>query len=664
MGLFSCDVAGRAGRRVASSTVAVALIAVAIPLLASATSAQRPVWSAPVAVDRTGVNPLLGLSCPSVNQCTTVDNLGQEVTFDPHSPSHTWRHMVDARGATVSCPSTTLCVAGVSGNGARLLAFRPKSGRVIREWRVWQHVIDSISCPSTGQCTAVGWNWETTWNPQTTGSAAIMTSTKVAGIDGGLHFVTCPVTSLCTALVTGVPLGDEATFDPTTGLVNHVGVKAVGGYLTGLSCFYAQCTAVDEFGDEVTFDSELGQVNAAGTVPIEPAGNGPEGVSCPAANQCTAVDLHGNEVTFDPASGTVNAAGVQALHTGQLPGYPAGAVVCPASNQCTAVSDTGMEATFTPPAGAASATVIDRGQPLAAISCPSSGQCAAIDATNAFGLDLSTKETRVGRPLNLGTKRAVALSCSSATQCTAVGYPDHAEVTFNPATRRVNAAGVRTIDPTGKPVAISCPTLTKCVAVDFEGNDIVFNPSSGKVLATGGVLQGPNIGSGFDLSCASARQCTVVDASTGASTWAFTFNPGPAGKHVGDRVDLTQRYNLTDVQGIDCPSVTECVVVSGWSTELAFNPHGGRLVGPGLVAVNPKNPEQLEGVSCASTQRCVAISQWGEAMIFDPTGRQKTLNTLKTIPQAAALAGVSCAPSGPCIAVDAAGNAFIAAQRK
>jgi hypothetical protein len=666
VGVFSRTVGWKACQ-VVISVVAAGSVAVAIPLLASASSAQRWAWSRPVAVDRTGANPLLGLSCPSSDQCTTVDNVGQEVTFDPHSPGHTWRHMLDARGATVSCPSTRLCVAAVGPGGFsphRLLAFRPKSGKVIREWRIWQNVIDSVSCPSTSQCTAVGWNRETTWDPQTAGSAAIMTSTQVAGIDGGLSIVTCPVVSRCTALVTGRPLGDEVTFDPTTGLVTLVGVKTIGEYLTGLSCFdSAQCTAIDEFGNEVTFDPEIGQVNAAGTAAIEPAGDGPGGVSCPAANQCTAVDLHGNEVTFDPTSGTVNAAGIQPLHTGQSPDYPV-AVDCPASNQCTTVSDTGKEATFTPPAGAASATVIDRGQSLASVSCPSSGRCAAIDATNAFGLDLSTKRTRVGGPLKLGTKLALAVSCSSATQCTAVGYPDHAEVTFNPVTLRVNAAGLRTIDPTGNPLAVSCPTTTKCVAVDFQGNDIVFNPSSGKVLSTGGVLQGPNIGSGFDLSCPSAHQCTVVDASTGASTWAFTFNPGPAGKYVGDRVDLSQRYNMSDVQGIDCPSVTECVVVSGWSTELAFKPIGGRLVGPGLVTVSPKYHEQLHGVSCASTHRCVAIGEGSEAVIFDPTGRRTTLKTMRTIPQAAVLAAVSCAPHGPCVAVDAAGNAFIAAQRK
>ncbi len=667
MGSLSLGVRWRAGR-VAIAALAAGSVLVAMPLFASASSSQRSVWSGPVAVDRAGANPLTGVvSCPSVDQCTTVDSLGQEVTFGPHSPGHTWRHMLDPGGATVSCPTTQLCVAVVLNSGfspQRLLSFQPKTGQVIREWNVWPNSLDSIACPSTSHCTAVGLKWETTWNPQRAGSEAIISSTELARVDGRLDFVNCPAATVCIALEQGGPAGREVTFDPTSGRVNYVGVKDVGGtYLTGLSCFdSAHCTAVDELGDQVTFDSDNGTVNAAGVTTIEPPGDAPNAVSCPAANQCTAVDIRGNEVTFDPTSGTVDPAGVQTIHTGDANGYSV-AVTCPATNLCTSVSGSGEEATFTPPSGAASATVLDPGQPLVAISCPSSHRCAAIDNANGFGLNLSTKKPRAGKPLPLGTSRALGVSCSSSTQCTAVSFPEHAEVTFNPVTNRVNAAGLRAIDPNGNPVAVSCPTTRKCVAIDFQGNDIVFNPSTGKVLTTGTVLQAQNAGMVNDLSCPSAHQCTVIDGQ-GNGQIAFTFNPGPAGPYVGDRIDLSKRYGMSDIQGIDCPSLTECVVVSGYSTVLAFKPTNGRAVGPGLVTLNPNDNQQLHGVSCSSARECVAISESSEALIFDPKARQKTLTNLETIPQAADLTGISCAPGGPCVAVDAAGNAFIAAQHK
>jgi hypothetical protein len=56
---------------------------------AASASADSFSWSAPIGLDRTGgpQNNLTALDCPTATQCTAGDINGQEVTFDPGSPS-------------------------------------------------------------------------------------------------------------------------------------------------------------------------------------------------------------------------------------------------------------------------------------------------------------------------------------------------------------------------------------------------------------------------------------------------------------------------------------------------------------------------------------------------------------------------------------------------
>jgi len=53
----------------------------------AAASAALPLsWSAPISLDTTGGTDLRGLACPSTGQCTTVDESGRQVTFNPTAP--------------------------------------------------------------------------------------------------------------------------------------------------------------------------------------------------------------------------------------------------------------------------------------------------------------------------------------------------------------------------------------------------------------------------------------------------------------------------------------------------------------------------------------------------------------------------------------------------
>ena len=323
-------------------------------------TAPRGGWS-PSGVSRRPGN-LLSLACPTAGQCTSVDELGDEVTFAPAAPSRSRQLGIDL-GHTlvaVACPAGRECVA-VDRDG-RAGAFDPTTYLP----RGGASTIDAggeptaVSCPQAEECVAVdGHGTEVTFDPARPGGGVVHRS----AVDPGTYLgaVSCPSSTQCTATGGGGNGSDSVvSFDPANGTIIGPGPgsidPATGNGLSSVSCpTTAQCTAADGSGNEVTFDPAAQTVNAAGVVPLEgptvAAAEGVfNGVSCASQTQCTAVDADGNEVTFDPASGTVNAAGVRAID-------PAGnglqAVACQsAQDSCTAIDLDGREVTFTPSTGA------------------------------------------------------------------------------------------------------------------------------------------------------------------------------------------------------------------------------------------------------------------------------------------------------------------------
>ena len=340
-------------RRVAILAVAATAVAALLPLLAAASSSR--VASGPTP----GANILVGVSCPSLGQCTAVDQAEREVTFQPHSTAHTWRHRLfpPLHGSlAVSCPSTSLC-AGVSGQ--IFLTFRPRSGRILRRWRIRHTMADAVTCVSASQCTAVGSNGrQVTFNPRT---GRTTSNSQVATLQGGqwLHAVACPSRAQCTAIFhdsTGDLPGYEVTFDPISGTANAAGVALVGANsLQGLSCAStSQCTVIAYLGREATFDPRSAQPNAAGPVQT-PLTGGVGAVSCPSLDQCSATERPGFVVTFDPTTGVANAAGLLRFRTGKNGTF----IDCPTANQCTTVGSDGREATFNPSSGVGTVHWID-----------------------------------------------------------------------------------------------------------------------------------------------------------------------------------------------------------------------------------------------------------------------------------------------------------------
>ena len=125
---------------------------------------------------------------------------------------------------------------------------------------------------------------------------------------------------------------------------------------------------------------------------------------------------------------------------------------CPSTQQCTVVDGSGNEVTFDPQTG----------------------------SVNAAGL--VALEGNNGWPAGLGVMTSV--SCPSATQCTAVDDSGK-EVTFNPTTGTVNAAGVSLVDHVDGLESVSClATESQCTAVDLTGHQVTFTPGTGTVTGS------------------------------------------------------------------------------------------------------------------------------------------------------------------------------------
>ena len=111
-------------------------------------------------VDPSG-GSLTALTCPSVGQCTTVDDRGLELTFDPATGALLAMATVDASSAPtgLACPLATSCTTVDQSGGEA--TFAPLSSANVRAIAVYngrvsaQHALGAVACPSAGECVAI-----------------------------------------------------------------------------------------------------------------------------------------------------------------------------------------------------------------------------------------------------------------------------------------------------------------------------------------------------------------------------------------------------------------------------------------------------------------------------------------------------------------------------
>jgi hypothetical protein len=98
---------------------------------------------------------LTSVACPSANQCTAVDTVGNELTFNPTAPGSPSLNAVDGNPLTgVACPSISDCIA-VDGFGNAVEGDPAHPDR----WTVTKipgaNALTAVACSSIAQCVVV-----------------------------------------------------------------------------------------------------------------------------------------------------------------------------------------------------------------------------------------------------------------------------------------------------------------------------------------------------------------------------------------------------------------------------------------------------------------------------------------------------------------------------
>ena len=481
---------------------------------------------------------LYGVSCSSATACTAVGTYRNSsdtqvmLTEVWDGTSWTVQTTPNPSGAisseleAVSCRSATACTAvgTYDNNGADETLAEVWNGT---SWTVQTtpnpsgpiaSELEAVSCSSVTACTAVGYSDDSgtfvtlaeAWNGA---SWAVQTTPKPPGaIDSDLDGVSCSSATACTAVWSydnsghGAPLAE--VWNGTSWTVQTIPnpPAAIYSYLDTVSCSSATaCTAVGAYDDNNTLVT-LAEVwnGTSWTVQTTPNPKGAnesylQGVSCSSATACTAVGMYENRsgVTVTLAevwNGTSWTVQTTPKLRGDTFSYLAG-VSCTSATACTAVGtydDSGTDKTLAEVWNGTSWIVQTTPNPkgptesgLTAVSCSSATACTAVGIQeNSSNIQVMFSEVWNGTSWSLQTtpnpKGATdtdlyGVSCSSATACTAVGTYDNGGAlveVWNGTSWTLqtipNPSGASDLD------AVSCSSATACTAVGMYDNNGVF----------------------------------------------------------------------------------------------------------------------------------------------------------------------------------------------
>jgi subtilisin family serine protease len=480
---------------------------------------------------------------------------------------------------------------------------------------------------------------------------------------------------------------------------------------------------------ETTYHYRVAVTNSAGTtygkdrtfktsywsIQETPSPTGEEGksgelfdVSCASATECIAVGkklvpVEGNPKSFNGTSFAERWNGTSwSIISAPVPSGATESrlenVSCPSTSFCLATgyfTKSGTSSPFSAKWDGSKWTVVNVAIPsdskstnymkLNGISCVSSTSCLAVgnydvsfegntqslvETWNGTEWTVQAAPKPEGKPFN----RLMGVSCSSASQCTAVGSMaaepftvgtlmaarwDGSKWTSQAVPTPAGAKEARLMD-------VSCPSVSTCMAVGNTnplsgGGNLANNPSGltaswngteWQLLSSG--LPGPL----WDVSCASASSCHAVGRTMGKRWNGSTWSPADPASPMG--------ASQVGLEGIACVKDMICETVGHY-----YGPRVSPGVGPlaeGLTpSWTPQTPASLpavtesrfEDVSCASASLCVSVgnaNKGGGTLANAPNGVAESWNgstwSLWQGGSAGRLFGVSCAPSSSfCVGV-------------
>jgi hypothetical protein len=580
---------------------------------------------------------LATVSCPSTSLCVAFDANGNVLTStDPAGGASTWSapiHVgasnVNGQGGegfgAISCPTVSLCVR-VDWSGNVVASTNPTGGP--SAWTAPANIdpgvgdlMVGVTCSPGGLCVAFDEQGNAIVSTNPTGGASAW-SAPVQVLPEGLQAMSCPSSTLCVGTGgygAGNP-GDVVTSTNPTGGASAWASATVDGSneISGISCpSVSLCVAIDNAGNVVTSTNPTGGA-AAWTAAGLGVGASLQRISCPSTSLCVAYD-NGPRVftSTNPAAGASAWSGPV---LGDFPSAFPDDLSCASAALCVAADEGGnVVTTTTPTAGAWTTTLVDGINPLKGISCPSASLCVGVDGAG-----------------NIATSTNPTSPASTWSDASSVDPP-----------------GTLGYDGDNGLTGVSCPATTLCVAVDANGNVVTSsNPAGG--ASTWHVA---NIASDSlpGVSCASATLCVAVDS--GGSIYSSTNPAGGA--------SAWQKQANVDSNGlssVSCPTASLCVALSPLGDiATATNPTGGASSWT-IAKTGDGGFYVLGGLSCASASLCAAVDILGNVVTStNPTGGASTWQTTKLETNSGqSLFGVSCPATTFCVIPDGTGNVLTA----
>jgi hypothetical protein len=319
-----------------------------------------------------------------------------------------------------------------------------------------------------------------------------------------------------------------------------------------------------------------------------------------------------------------------------------GGVSCPSTSECIAVGDTATEQLVERWNGTKWAVLTSPGNVAAgAVSCPTTTYCTVVGSgSNGPMAERWNGTTWTVQPTPnpaSGHRTLYAVSCSSASACTAVGIYFEKSGGTSPNVERWNGKAWA-IQPTpsahgsalSELLGVSCVSASVCVAVGdyINGSGIDLTLVERWNGSTWAIQPTPNPSgasvAGFDAaSCSSATSCTAVGwyyngtpagdltlaEHWNGTLWVLQNTPNPSG----------DTFN-TMLNAVSCPSATACTAGGSFyngstSVTLAEGWTGGSWV------IQPTSTTPVDagfsGVSCPSTTMCTAVGQDGSKTLAE-----------------------------------------------
>jgi hypothetical protein len=498
-----------------------------------------------------------GIACATSTQCTAVDQIGIEYTFDPTpSPLPVPKHSTLTSNADplqgIACVAADKCIAGDQKGNTQ--TFDPASGKSTLQ----TNPIDpgtqlfGMSCPTTTFCGTIDVDGNAYEGAPGKGA---FNHDKLPGMPFSIDSIACASTILCVAAdnLGELYVGRGAAWALQT-TPNPTGSK--GSNLDGVSCLSATaCTAVGYFQGTVERTLAEHWNGASWTLqttpnPVGTTGSYLSGAACPSATACIAVGHYlngtGKRLTLAEKWNGASWALQTSLNPTGSKGSNLAGVSCVSATACIAVGDyqTTTERTLAEHWNGASWTLQTTPNPVGAkasylsgVSCTSATVCTAVGHyVNSTGKSVTLAEKWNGstwvvqttaNPTGAAGSSLGAVSCPSATACTAVGNWAGSGGTQLTLAEKWNGASwllQTTPNPAGAfgsfLTGVSCTSATACLAVGNSADTAGFQTTLAEIWngASWQVQTSPNPGQS-DGSVLGAISCRALTPCVAVGTW-------------------------------------------------------------------------------------------------------------------------------------------------